>query len=508
MMGGITSPARPWFRLNTQDQDLAEIGSVKLWLHGVTQRMSSVFLKSNLYNALPITYGDIGVFGTHALGVEEDFEDVVRFMPFPLGSYYLANSQKGKVEVFLREFRMTVRQLVDRFGKVPGENKIDWEPFSNEVKNYYDNNMLETWVDVTHVIRPNPDWDPNKLDSKKFESCYYESGTSEGHARNYLDEYYDKFLSQKGYDIFPVLCPRWETTGEDVYGTECPGMQSLGDIRQLQVQEKRIAQAIEKMVNPPMVGPSALRNQKASILPGDITYLDTREGLQGFRPAHEINFRIGEAEAKQQQIRQRISRAFYEDLFLMLANSDRRDITAREIEERHEEKLLALGPVLEQLNQDLLDPLIDITFDIMLRQGKIPPAPEELQGLPLKVEYTSVMAQAQKLVGLGSLERFAGFVGQMAQFKPDVLDKIDVDQVVDEYGDIVSVPPTVIRSDEAVAEIRMQRNKQQQMQQMAELAKQGAATAKDLSQASVEGDTMLSRLSKAGQGSVGGQGLG
>lgn len=215
------------------------------------------------------------------------------------------------------------------------------------------------------------------------------------------------------------MAPRWEVAGEDSYGTDCPGMMSLGDNKQLQVGEKMSAQAVEKMIKPPMIGPTSLRQQKASILPGDITYVDTREGMQGFRPAHEINFNISALEAKQDQVRMRIKSAYFEDLFLMLASSDRRQITASEIDERHEEKLLALGPVLEQLNQDLLDPLIDNAYAIMDAQGYIPPAPEEIAGQALKIEYVSIMAQAQKLISIGSVDRFSGFVGQLMQIAPE-----------------------------------------------------------------------------------------
>lgn len=493
MMSGVTSPARPWFRLTTPDPDLAEFGAVKEWLHVVSQRMITVFLKSNLYNCLPIIYGDIGIFGTASMSIEEDFQDVVRFYPFPIGSYSIANNEKLKVDVFMRDFRMTVRQLVNRFGANPLKpNEIDWTRFSQHVKNLWDRAEYETWIDVTHVIKPNPEYDAKKLDSKfkKYLSCYYESGNGYD-----LSAAFDSYLSEKGYDYFPILAPRWEVTGEDVYGTDCPGMSALGDIKQLQSQEKRISQALEKMVNPPMVASPELRNQKTSLLPGDVTFIRTPDA---FRPAHEVNFRVAEVEGKQDQIRQRISRAFYEDLFLMLANSDRRQITAREIEERHEEKLLALGPVLEQLNQDLLDPLIDNTFDIMEKQGHIPPPPEEIQGMPLKVEYISIMAQAQKVVGIGGVERFSSFVGNLAiqTQNPQVLDKIDLDQVVDVYGDLTSVPPAIIRTDEAVAEIRASRAEGQKAEKMAALLQQSAGAAKDLSQASLEGDSALSRLTQ------------
>lgn len=502
MMSGVTSPARPWFRLTTPDPDLSEYGPVKDWLHLVQQRMSTSFLRSNLYNTLPMVYGDLGTFGTAPLMVEEDFKDVLITYSFPIGSYMVAKDYRGVVNTFVREFRMTVRQLIDMFGeKKNGE--WNWDNFSTTVKNMYDRGQYEDWIDVVHIIHPNDEYDPDRLEAKhkKFLSCYYERGSTtsaSGSDPQYIggvDE--NKYLRESGYDYFPVLCPRWETTGEDVYGTDCPGMTALADIRQLQTGEKRLAQAIEKMINPPLTAPTSLQNQKVSILPGDITYGDIREGQQGLRPVHEVNFRIAEMENKQQQVRDRIRRAYFEDLFLMLAQSDRRQITAREIEERHEEKLLALGPVLEQLNQDLLDPLIDIAFDIHVRQGLIPEPPKELQGNDLKVEYISIMAQAQKLVGIAGVERFAGFVTQMAAVNPSVLHKVDFDQTVDVYGDMTSVPPSIIRTDEAVAELRQAEAQQQARMQQMEMAKQGASAMKDLSQTDVEGDNALTALQRS-----------
>lgn len=503
MMSGVTSPARPWFKLSTPDPDMAEYGPVKLWLDLVTQRMGTVFLKSNLYNALPIVYGDIGTFGTNATFIDEDFTgSVIRAFPFPIGSYMISNNENLQVDTFIRDFRMTVRQLVKKFGAVrPDTGTADWSMFSQTVRNAWDKSQYETWIDVVHLIRPNNEHDPRKLSSKnkRYSSCYYEGGqtkTSEYMSR----ERDDLFLRESGYDLFPVLAPRWEVTGEDSYGTSCPGMDCLGDVKQLQLGEKRAMQAIDKMVNPPMIAPSTMKSVKTTILPGDINYSDA-EGPKGFRPAHEIDFRIMELEQKQAQVRSRIQRSFYEDLFLMLSQSDRRDITAREIEERHEEKLLALGPVLEQLNQDALDPLIDITFDKMLQQGLIPPAPKELQGQGLRVEYISVMAQAQKLVGLAGIERFAGFVQNMHQTMPEasITDKVDADQMVDDYANITGVPTNIVRTDEQVAAIRQQRAQAQQAQQAAATMKDGATAAKTLSQANMESDNGLTRLIQAGQ---------
>jgi len=504
MMSGVTSPARPWFRLTTPDPNLSEFGAVKQWLSVVSQRMSTALLKSNLYNTLPLVYGDLGIFGTAAMYCEEDETsgEVSRFSCWPIGSYMISANSKGQVDTTVREFRMTIAQLIEDFGIKDKKGKIENEEnFSPLVLECYRESKLQEWIDVVHIIRPNPDFDSLALESKykRYSSCYYEQGSSSSRGgSNYLDESYDRYLRESGYDLFPVLVPRWEVSGEDFYGTESPGMCAIGDVKALQTLHRRMAQAIEKSIHPPMNADSSLRTAKLSILPGDINYIMGQNGQAGFVPAYQLNPRINEMMLYIQEHQKRIQRTLFEDLFLMLAQSDRRQITAREIDERHEEKLLALGPVLEQLNQDLLDPLIDIVFSHMLNQGLIPEPPEEIEGQALKVEYISIMAQAQKLISIGGIERFAGFASQVAQVNPEALDKIDTDQILDVYADITSIPPGIVRSDDQVAAIRQQRAKQQQQAQMAAMMQQGADTAKTLSETDTEGENALSSLLKQG----------
>lgn len=526
MMGGITSPARPWFRLTTPDPDLSEYPSTKEWLHVSTNRMEGVFLKSNLYNTLPIIYGDMGTFATSAMLVEEDFDDIIRTYPFPIGSYMVANDSRLRVRTFFREYRMTVRQIIEQFGqRLRGEymaaegarvgdrvDDIDWSNISLHVKNQYVQGQLEDWVDVSHVVTANSDYSENRslAKDKRYISCYFEKGmgASASGSMGYMQPgEKDLLLRESGYDYFPVLVPRWEVTGEDVYGTDCPGMTCLGDVKALQVMQKRKAQAIEKMVNPPMNAAGEMRNSKTSILPGDINYLPSGRDVAagGLRPVHEVRPPVQELLGDIQDHQARINRSFYVDLFLMLANDNRADRpTAAEIAARQQEKLLALGPVLEQLNQDLLDPLISITFGIMLKRGLIPEPPEELQGTDLRVEYTSIMAQAQKVAGLAGLERTVDFMVGLAERtqRPDVLDKLNLDEVADEHGKSTGVAPRVIRSDEDVEAIRQQREQQAQQAQQMESLKTGADAAKSLAGADLSGDNALSRmaqLSQAGQ---------
>ncbi|WP_250691152.1 portal protein, partial [Escherichia coli] len=177
----------------------------------------------------------------------------------------------------------------------------------------------------------------------------------------------------------------WEVNGEDVYGSSCPGMLALGPVKALQLLQKRKSQLIDKATNPPMVAPTSLKNQRASLLPGDITYIDQITGQDGFRPAYLVNPSTADLVADIQDTRQIINSAYFVDLFMMLQNINTRSMPVEAVIEMKEEKLLMLGPVLERLNDECLNPLIDRSFSMMVRKNMLPPPPDVMEGMPLKV---------------------------------------------------------------------------------------------------------------------------
>jgi hypothetical protein len=192
----------------------------------------------------------------------------------------------------------------------------------------------------------------------------------------------------------------------------------------------------------------------------------------------------------------RISRSLFEDLFLLATNIDRSNVTAREIAEKHEEKLLQLGPVLLRQNDEHYDPLIDMTFEYMAKNRIIPKPPQELRDMDLGVEYISILSQAMKLVGVGSIERFTGYVGNLAAVQPNVLDLFDADAAVIEYGNVVGAPPKLTRDKRVVADMRAEKAKQAQAAQMGAMVQPAAETVKTLADAKIgeEGDSALTRL--------------
>ncbi len=479
MMAGITSPARKWFKLSTRIPALEHSDVVRSWLNAVEDEMFAVFAKSNTYAGLVLDYLDIGAFGTTALYLEEDDEDVVRAYVFPLGSYCLDNSDRLRVDVCYREFGMTVRQLVKKFG---------FENCSLAVQQLYRERKLGAWRKVLHVIEPNEDADPRFIDNRHmpYLSVWLELEGPTGSEE-------DKVLRRSGYESFPVMAPRWSTTGEDVYG-HSPAMDALGDAKALQTYEMEKAKAVAKMVTPSMKGPTSLRNARVSMVAGDMTYVD--ETAQGrYEPAYLIDPNgvrfLGEEINRHEQ---RVMQAMFADLFLMFFESDRREITAEEIRARQQEKMLQLGPVLERLNDELLDPLVDRTFQIMLRRGLIPPVPKELRGQTLRVEYISILAQAQKMLGTTAVEQLVRFIQVLAQSVPDALDNLATDRLIQRYATMLGVSPEDLKSAEEMAALRQQRAQQAAQAQQAQMAMMASQGAKNLGQAPVAPDNALGQL--------------
>jgi len=477
MMSGITSPARPWFRLSSGDTGLDDAQAVKEWLHQVQRIMYKVFSHSNTYNALHQLYSELGVFGTAAMGVFHDFDNVIWCKPYTVGSYMISLSEKDTSDSFYREYERTVGQCIKQFGI---------ENVSDSVKRQWENGNSEAWVKLVHIVEPNDDRDGASplAKHKAWRSVYYEanSGARDGQ---------EKFLRESGFDEFPFLTPRWDVTAEDVYATDCPGITALGDTKALQLGEKRSYQAMDKIVNPPLQGPSSLRNKinNGSVEGGDIVWVD--DVSNGLRSIYDYRPDMNAIEMKIQQTEQRVKRAFYEDLFLMLAQTDRRQITAREVAEKHEEKLLMLGPVLERLHTELLDPLIDRTFNILQGAGVLPPPPPELQGKDLNVEYVSVLAQAQRIVATGAVDRLVGFVGQASAIYPEARHKIDITRAIDEYSESLGVDPSMVRSDDEVAKMTQAEQRASAQQQAMMAAQQTADVAKTASETDVSEDNAL-----------------
>lgn len=481
LMGGATSPARPWFRLGLEDQDLMQFGPVKEWLSQSTQAVLNIFAKSNHYRTLHSMYEELGLFGTASALLMDDFKTTSMMYQMTAGEYVLMQDYKGAVVGLMRKFKAQVGAIVREFG---------YKNCSTAIQNMWDRGTLDAWVTIIHCVEPRYDRDPAMRDSQNmaWKSTYFEDGSNE-----------DKFLRESGFKEFRGLCPRWSVTGLDIYGNS-PAMEALGDIKQLQHQQIRKAEGIDYMTKPPLQIPSSLKNKDINRMPGGHEFVDPANPNGGIKPMFEVNLNLQHLLMDIQDVRQRINQTCYTDLFLMLSQSQDNIKTATEVAELHEEKMLMLGPVLERLHNELLDPLVSMSFTRALEAGMLPPPPQELQGQQLNVEFISVLAQAQRAVSTSSIDRFVGNIGQMAAFKPEVLDKFDSDKWADIYSDMLGVDPQLVVADDKVAIVRQQRAQQQQAAQKTAMMEQGASAVNKLGNTPTGTQSALTDVMKNLQG--------
>ena len=469
LMSGMTSPARPWFRLAVPDAELNKYQPVKVWLDQVRDKMLHIFSSSNTYLTLHSIYEDLGCFGTAASIFMDDYDTVINHYHSPVGEFCLGSDFRGNVNAVSREFQKTVGELVGEFG---------YDKCSSTVQRLFDRHAVDQWVSVIHMVELRKERDPSKPDAKnkRWSSCYFEMGRDT-----------DEYLREGGMDAFKVLAPRWQKMSGDIYGMS-PAMEALGDIKQLQHEQLRKANAIDFQTKPPLQVPTSMKNRAVDQMPGGITYVDATGPSQAIRSAFDVNLNLDHLLRDIQDVRGRINSAFYADLFLMLSQSpaDGR-MTATEVAERHEEKLLILGPVLERLHNELLSPLIELTFARMVASGILPPPPPELEGIELDVEFISTLAQAQRAIATNGLDRFLIGLGGVAQMRPDVLDKFDADKWVDVYSDALGVDPSLIIAGDKVAIVRQKRAQAEQEAQATALAQQQADAAAKLGTIQTQG---------------------
>ena len=465
MQSGISSPARQWFKLTTNDPKLDEAYEVKQFLEDTQRAMQMLFARSDVYRALHSTYFEMGAFGVGAtLMTHGDKPGTIDCSPLTIGEYWLAEDFRGRIDTLYRQFKMTAIQMVRQWGE---------DAVSPAVRDAYRQGRYYDEFEVIHAIEPREKYDPEKHDALNmpWSSIYFEPGNDD-----------KRVLSESGFRTFPAMCPRWRTVQGDVYGRG-PGAKAVSTSRALQQKQYRYAEAVDMKTKPPLLLPLSMKGRESAILPGSHLYYSDAAGAQGIKSAYEVNTPLQELslgiEANQQSLR----RYFYADMFQVLTDNMRANRTAFEIEQIVQEKMMVMGPVLESLHTEMLDPLINMAFNVLLDDGMLPTPPSELQGRDLNVEYVSVMAQAQRNSGMQAVAKFMNYAQNLGALQPQSMDLIDGDTVLREIADIEGVPADFLRSDEETQQIRNQRNQLAMQQAQIAQAKDAAGALRDASQA-------------------------
>lgn len=476
MHAGLSSPARPWLRMVTDDPGLMEYGPVRDHLAERTSIFFSVLARTNIYRALHTNWVNEGQFGTAAMVVDGDDDAVARGRVMPIGEYYLAAGADGICRTLYRETTMTVEQWIGTVGL---------ENVSAAVRRAYDRSDTEARIEVCHAIEPNDERVAYRADwrGKPFRSAWWEK-----------DSDADKLAKVLGYEECPIIAPRWEVLDLDTYG-EGPGHDALNDAIGLQRMEVEKHRLISKLADPPKAMPSSAKQYaNTPAAAGQDFFFDGPP--EAGRALYQVPHDIGPLVTEIGRVERRTDSAFYRDVFQMIAQAEAygTPATAREIIERKEEKMVLVGPTVERQHSEGLGPLVRRIDAMIARAGFYPEPPPELARANVSIDYLSPLAQAQKMIDASSIERMATFIGNLSGLKPNVGDKFDGDQAVDEYARIIGANARIIVSDDKAAKIRAARAQEQAQAQQAQLAAQAIQGAKAMSETSIDGANLLGRI--------------
>lgn len=486
LVSGLVSPSRPWFKMTAAIGRNELDTEARMWLDQTEDRIYAALSGSNFYESEAQEKEDVLVFGTAPCIIYEDATDIFHCYNPCIGEYYLANGATNRVNAFYRQFLQTCAQTIDFFGTdtPPDEIRQMWQQKGT---------ALDKEQIISHSIEPNFAIGEGKVGvvpgNFTWREVYWVWSASGVQP-----------LSMRGFHDQPFTVSRWSVQSNDAYGRS-PGMDVLPDVIQLQVMTRRLAEAIEKQVRPPLLADMQLKNQPSSSLPGAVTYVPKLSADTGMRSIYNVNPDVQAMSQNIIQIEQRIKVGLFNDLFLMLEQKTGDRMTAYEVAQKMQEKLQVLGPVIEGMLGVLKTKLKRI-YGILQRKGYIDPPPQSLRGIPLDINFISMLALAQKAAATGGLERLAALVGNLVPVYPEAKDLMDVDAYIREMNDLLGNQQKILRSPEQVAAIRKSQQqaaaataKMQAMQHMAQTAKIGADAGNTLANTEIGGgQTALSAM--------------
>lgn len=472
MQSGATSAATRWFKVQMKNKELNDIHEVKIWCSEEEELMKRILASSNFYQNMLGAYKQLGSYGFGNIQMESDYETVANFKLLPVGSYRYSKDHRGEPNALCRNYMETADNIVEKYG---------YENCSSDVQSAYDNSSSQLF-ELVYFVEPNKEHNPHSplAKHKKFIAVTYEAGK-------------DKFLSVSGFDKFPFAIFEAEVNGEDNYPSNCPGIQALPDVKQLQEQTKTYSVAMKKIAVPLMKGPASLKKQKGiTDAPGQIIAED--ENGRGLSPVYEVNPQILQLKQHNDELKETIKEHFYNDLIAVILNTAERGRTATEVNEIKEEKMVLLSPLLDQVHKGLRA-ILNWIFYETVRTGIMPEPPEVIQREEMEIEFVSSLALAQKIKGISATERFTTFTVNLAQMTdPTVIYKINSDQIVDDYAEIANINPKYLVSTDEVNKKRQEIAQKQAQQEQMQAIEQGTQMVKNLGGIDSFGGNLASRL--------------
>jgi hypothetical protein len=459
----LTPSASNWFSLEHPDRAIRADKNVRIWMQDTMDEVNFVLNRSNFYNQMPIFYKSSGVYGTSVMMLEEDHEDEIRFYNLTIKNCYVVEDAREKPMEYYLTFELSAEQAYTKFG-----DKVD--------------------KDIIEALADKRDSD------KKFEYiCYLGPRVIREYGKNdkqnmkirsvWVEEKTQKIMLEEGYNEMPAVAHRFYKRPKMAYGFS-PAMKALPWIRMINTMADTILRSAMKQTDAPLAVPDSGFLAELDFNPRAINYykkskLDPNKDIAPI--GNYGNPGIGQAELEYYV--QRAEAIMFKNAFINFTEVTKQ-MTVPEVMQRANEQMTLLGPAVGRYMSDVLQPLVERVIGMLWRKGKLPPIPEAMMLNPeYDVKFIGRLAQAQKQSELNNLTNALGIAGQIAQFKPEVLQKINSDVALDEVWGITNAPAEILFDEREVSEIRMAAHKQAEVAEQIQAAGAMAAAGKDATQA-------------------------
>lgn len=454
-IAGITIPRQQrWHGVEFADAELMKIPNVARWCERATDRLFQArYAPDTGFEAQ--MYEDIrqeGKYGTSALWIGERVGYGLFYKTVHLSEIYIDENYSGRVDRVHRLYTTTLKEAAK-------EHKAEnLSPVSQ--RDLADPRKCHREVEILHVVRPNAEYEPGYLSSKGFrvESLYIE--VSEKH-----------LISRKGFHSMPIPVSRHITGPRDVYGRS-PAMKVLATVKGANQMARTIIDAGNRAVDPPLLYYDDADITKIVTRPGGITAGGVNENGKPLVTPLITGTQLPIGLELIEQERGVIKRAFLDEFFRLLSDpSDR--MTATQVMETLQKEGVLIAPYAGRRETEKLGPMVERELDIMLRAGAIEPFPSEVieaKARP-RVNMTnplSRMARAEEVTGFTRLAEI-GFQAAGAG-RPDALDRLNFDDGMVAAGEVLGVRPSLLYSDDELAQRRQAQNDAKEGAQQAELA--------------------------------------
>ncbi|HDZ26741.1 MAG TPA: hypothetical protein ENH65_09575, partial [Candidatus Aminicenantes bacterium] len=400
------------------------------------------------YTQMHEFYIDLCGFCTGNMFIGADPINYLFFKTCPYGQYRIAENYKGLVDVVYRAYPETARNL---------ETEFEGESLPDDVKKALADDRYEEKFQIVHAVWPQTDVDIGGVPAMfPFQYAYFASagGMTAGG---------EHVIEKGGFFEFPYAVARWSKDSGEKYGRG-PGIDNMPDIKTLQKQEKSILKAGQKAVDPPLDIPPGYRT---AIRTGPAGLNFRAQGTEGIRPLYEFGANIPIGADLAEQRRERIKKAFYNDVFMLLQNIQKGQMTIPELMERIQEKLIILGPVIGRLHHEATGPIIERSYGILARQFPpvLPELPEILVNQDIEIEYISPLAKAQRAAEIRTSMDALNMIFAVSEKIPNIVDNINGDEVAKDVWDLSGINQKLLNDPRTVEAIRQQRAEQQQVEQ-------------------------------------------